>query len=155
MAAIHNRRRHVLAISTILSTQLFLYKSRGDSPTPFCYFFRSSTVYEFTAISTTLGSHVDYIVGTLNNIEVVLNHYHSVAFIHQSIYHTEQHLHIFEVQTCGWFIEDINCFAGISLCLFGCQLHSLALASRKCARRLSEFHIAKSHILQNFYLREN
>ena len=115
----------------------------------------SSTVNPFATGIASVGSHVDYIVGTLNNIEIVLNHYHSVAFIHQSIYHTEQHLHIFEVQTCGWLIEDINCFAGISLCQFGCQLHSLTLASRKCARRLAKFDIAQPYFLQHFYLVEN
>ena len=78
---------------------------------------------------STLGSHVDDVVGTLDDVKVVLDDDDGVALIDETVEHTQQHLDILEVETCGRLIEDIEGLARVLLGEFARQFHALALAA--------------------------
>ena len=82
----------------------------------------------------------------------MFNHDHRIASVHQLIQHTQQYVYIFEVQTGGRFVEDIQCFPGIFFGQFSRQFHPLGFTSGNGCGRLSQCQITQAHILQCFQL---
>ena len=74
-------------------------------------------------LGRTLGNHqaagaaafrakVNDVIGTLDEIQIVLNDNDRVARIHQLLQHLDQAMHVRNVQACGRLIEDIHRLAG-------------------------------------------
>ena len=57
-----------------------------------------------------LGTHVDDPVGTLDHIQVVLDHDHGVALVDQPVQHFQQSPNIFKMETGRRFVQEINRF---------------------------------------------
>ena len=107
------------------------------------------------AAGTTFRTHVDYPVGSLHDVEIVFDHDNRVALIDESREHVEQSANVFEVETCRWFVEDIDGFPRRTLCQLGTQLHPLRLAARQGRSRLTETDISEPDIAERLHMPRN
>ncbi len=78
--------------------------------------------------------------------------YNRITFIDKAGEHIHQDADILEMQTCCRFVEYIKSLACVSLREFCCQLHALTFAARKRRRRLTQFYVAQTYILNSLYL---
>ena len=63
--------------------------------------------------------------------------------------HFQEQINISEVQAGGGFVEQIERFAGAGFDEFAGEFHALRLAAGKRGRRLPEFHVVESHVVQS------
>ena len=68
------------------------------------YLFGRSAGYHLSAAASAFGTHVDNVVGRLDNVHVVLDNDHRIAFVHKALQHAEQHAYVLEVQPRGGFV---------------------------------------------------
>ena len=78
-----------------------------------------------------------------------------IALIDQLVQHIHQHADILKVQSGGRLIKNIERLACIPFGKFGGKLHTLAFATGKRGRRLSQFYITQPHLLNYLYLIQN
>ena len=83
------------------------------------------------AARAALGTYVDYMVGDLYDIQIVLYDDSRVAAVDQFVYHLQQLTYILEMQSRGRFVEDVERTSRVALRQLGRQLDALALAARK------------------------
>ena len=95
-----------------------------------CHLLGGAAGDDVSSTPPSLGSHVNNVVGTLDDIKIVLDHDDGVAFLDETIENAQQDLDILEVQTRGRLVENIDSFTRILLGEFTGQLHALALATR-------------------------
>lgn len=96
-----------------------------------CYFFWGSVYNEITAFIAAFGTEVDDIVGTLDDIQIVLNHYQRMAPFYQGIEGMEQALDVVEVKTRGRLVEDEERRLLFLLTYEEGELYTLILTTRK------------------------
>ena len=109
-----------------------------------CNLFRSAYGYHLATSVATIGSHIDDMVGTLDDIHVVLDDKNGVTTLNECVEGMEQSFDIVEVQTGGGLIEDEE--GGLLLFLpnkVG-ELHALVLTTRECGRALTELDISQA-----------
>ena len=82
----------------------------------------------------------------------MLNYYHSITLVNKSVHDLDQLLNIRKVKTCCGLIKDINGLAGSDLGKLGCKLDPLSLTTGELCAGLTEFHIAKSNIIESLDL---
>ena len=70
---------------------------------------------DLPSVYTPFRSQIDDPIGSLDDIQVVLDHHHCVAVIAQPVQHVEQLLDIVEVQAGGRLVEDVEGVAGVAL----------------------------------------
>lgn len=58
------------------------------------------------ALAATLRSEIDYVVGMRDEIRVVLDDYHRVAALHEPVQNSDQRVHVLEMKTRRWFVEQ-------------------------------------------------
>ncbi len=109
---------------------------------------RSARQHDLAALIATFRAQINDPVGTAYHIEIVLNHEHRVALIHEPLNHIHQLVHVVETQTRGGLIDQIEGLAGGALGEFGGQLHSLGLTAGEGGGRLAQLHVAEAHIHQ-------
>ena len=107
---------------------------------------------ELSALFTSLGAHVDDIVGGLDDVEVVLDDDDRVALVNQAVEHGKEDAYVFEMQPRGRLVEDVECASRVAPRQFGGELDALALASGEGGRRLPEADVAETDVLEDFYL---
>jgi hypothetical protein len=90
------------------------------------------------------------VVGHFDDVEVVLDHDHGVAFFHEFVEHGEQVADVFKVQAGGGFVEDINGAAGVFFGKFFRKFYALGFAAGKCGGLLAEGDVAEANLLQGF-----
>ena len=81
-------------LSQILYPQLLTQELSGKACLAGSYFFRSSGYNEIAALVAAFRTEVDDIVGTLDDIQIVLNHYQRMAPFYQGIEGMEQALDV-------------------------------------------------------------
>jgi hypothetical protein len=67
--------------------------------------FRRTANHDSPAFITGVRAKVNQPVGTLDDIEIVLNYDHRMSRVHEPLKHLEQHAHVIEVQSGGGLIE--------------------------------------------------
>src|SRR6185295_1047100 len=95
-----------------------------------------------------LGPEVDYPVGGLDHVEVVLDDQHRVAGVAQAVQDVQQHLDVVEVQAGGGLVEDVERAAGVALGELERKLDALRFAAREGGCRLPEPHVAEADVDQ-------
>ena len=85
----------------------------------------------------------------------MLNDNYGVSAVYQLLQHLNQLVHIRNMKAGRGLVQNINCPSGGTFGQFCCQLNPLCLSAGKRGRRLSDFDIAKSHILQRLQLAGN
>ena len=82
----------------------------------------------------------------------MLNNYNRISFIYKLAEYFEQHTRIFEVQSRGRLIEDVNGFAGLYFRELGRKLNPLSLSARQRRRLLSQTDVAEPYVIKGFEL---
>jgi len=77
-----------------------------------------------------LGPEIHDPVRGLDDIEVVLDHQHRVAGVHEPVEDVEQLVHVGEVQACRGLVEQVERLARRPLRELRGQLDTLGLATR-------------------------
>ena len=107
-----------------------------------------------------LGTEVEHQVAFGDDVEVVLDHDHRVARVHQPVEHPDQALHVGHVQPDGRLVEhvegvDVAAAPGTALAgtrarpgQLGHQLDALRLAPAQARALLAEGEVAEADILQ-------
>ncbi len=102
------------------------------------------------AARATARAQVDDPVGVLHHVQIVLDHDHGVARIHQPRQHAQQLINVREVQTRGRLIKNVQGATGGFLGQLARQLHPLRLAAGQGGGRLAQGHVAQAHLAQGF-----
>ena len=104
--------------------------------------FRISTICSGVPAATTLpaagarfGADVDDPVGSLDDVEVVLDHDDRVAQIDEPVEHVEQLGEVVEVQAGRRLVEQVERAAGVGPGELGGELHALGFAAGERRRR--------------------
>src|SRR5699024_12746236 len=84
-----------------------------------------------------------YPVSGFNDIQIMFDGNHRIAFFHQPIEHHQKFADVFEVQPCNGLIQDIHRFTGGTTLQLGSQFHPLGLSDRK-STRLNSSHVSIS-----------
>src|SRR5205085_3316089 len=61
-----------------------------------------------------LGTEVDYLVGRLQHVQVVLDHDHRVAVVDEPVQHRQQSLDVGVMESGGRLVQDVERLAGVS-----------------------------------------
>ena len=65
---------------------------------------------DVTTFLATFRTNVDDVVGTLDDIHVVLNDENRVTTLNEGVEGMQQTLNVVEMKSCGWLVEDEKCF---------------------------------------------
>ena len=136
-------------------SEFLLEKVGGDAFAALGYGLRGACDDHFAALSAAFGTHVDDVIGQFDDIEVVLNDDDGVAFVDEAGQHGHEGADVFEVESGGGFVENVERLARVFLGQFGGEFHTLALTAREGGGRLPEFDVAESDVLQDFDFLEN
>src|ERR1700687_1746168 len=74
--------------------------------------------HDLAAAIAPLGSEIDYIVGGLDDVEVVLDHDNRVAAVGEAAQHREQFLDVVEMQAGSRLVKNVERTAGGAACKF-------------------------------------
>src|SRR5580698_6735908 len=94
-------------------------------------FFRGALRDDLPAAIATLGPEIDYIVGSLDHVEVMLDHDNRVATVGEPAEYREQLLDVVEMQTGRGLVQDVERAARGAAREFLGQLDALGFAARK------------------------
>ena len=98
-------------------------------PGDFGDLFRSAFGHDDAAARSAFGSHVDHPVGRLDDVEIMFDNQHGVALVDQGLKHGQQLGDVLEMQTGGWFVQDVDRPTGLPLLQFTGQLDALGFAA--------------------------
>jgi hypothetical protein len=71
--------------------------------------FRRPDSDDLASIGAGFWPEIDDVIGFRDHTEIVFDHDHGVAFIHEPMKHIEQQLDVSHVQTDGRFLEQVQC----------------------------------------------
>ncbi len=97
----------------------------------------------------TAGSEIDDPVGGLDDIEIVFDDQHRIACIHELVEDFDQSAHIFEVQSRGGLVEDIQGSTRRAFGEFARQFDPLGLASREGGGRLTQVEVVEAYAFEH------
>ena len=97
-------------------------------------------------------AEVQHPIGGLDDLQIVLDHHHRVALLHQRVQHFQQLADILEMQAGRRLIEDVQRAAGGTPGKFLRQLDALGLTARQRRGLLAEMDVAEPHITQHHQL---
>ena len=106
-----------------------------------------SLIGDTSAVAACLGTHVNQVVGTADDVLVVLDHHHGVAHLLQHAQHMDQPVGVARMQADGWLVEDVH-RAHERTAQGGCQVDALALAARQRRRQAVQRQVAHTHVTQ-------
>ena len=86
---------------------------------------------DVTAFLASFRTNVDDVVGTLDDIHVVLNDENRVTTLNEGVEGMQQTLNVVEMKSCGWLVEDEKCFILFLLRDVIGKLDTLILTARK------------------------
>ena len=91
-------------------------------------------------------------VGTFDNVQIVLDNHHGVAAVHQPLEHLQELAHIVGVEAGGGLVQDIDGLAGGDFAELRSQLHPLGLTAGELRGGLAQLHIPQAHVAQGLEL---
>src|SRR5690625_2206347 len=100
-------------------------------------------------------TEVDYPVGRLDDVDVVLDHDEAVAAVDQPVQHVQQLADVLEVQARRRFVQDVERLAGRTLAELARELHPLRLAAGKGRARLPDLHVTEADVHHQLQLAGN
>jgi len=71
------------------------------------YFFGRSARDHLSSSFAAFRAEINDPVGRLDDVEMMLDHHHRIAQLHQTVQHVQQFADVFEVQPGCGFIQDI------------------------------------------------
>ena len=91
--------------------QFFLEECCCDALAALCHLFGGACHHDGAAFPSSFGSHVDDVVGEFDDIEVVFDDNDGVALVDKAVEHDHEGADVFKMQSCGGFVEDVECLA--------------------------------------------
>ena len=91
---------------------------------------RGTFGYDLAAGTAALRAKIDDMVGTLDEIQIMLDDDDRIAHVHQLLQHLDQAVHVCNVQACGGFVQNIHRFAGAAAGKLVGQLYALCLTGK-------------------------
>ena len=82
----------------------------------------------------------------------MLDHDHRIALVNEPVEDSQQLADVLEVEAGGRLVEDVDGVTGGSLGQLAGQLDPLGLAARQGGRRLSQPHVAQTHVDQRLHV---
>ena len=107
------------------------------------------------AAATAFGAHVDNPVGTLDDVQVVLDGDDAIALVHQRLQHGEQLADVFKVQAGGRLVQHVDGAAVGALLQLGGELHALRLTAGEGGCGLAQANVAQAHIHEGVQVARN
>src|SRR5262249_20995140 len=95
----------------------------------------------------TVWPKIDNVVGSFDDIKVVLDDEYGVAAVHQTGQHLEQALDIRKVQTGRRLIQNVEGASRTAPAQLAAELHTLGLTTRQRGRSLAQADIAQADLL--------
>ena len=109
--------------------------------------FGCATSDYFATAASGFGTEVDEMVGLAKDVEIVFDDDDGIATCDEALEHVHEHFDVFEMETSGWLVEDVEGVARVAFGEFGGEFDALAFATRECCRALSEFDVAEPDVL--------
>ena len=108
---------------------------------------------DFAASVAAFGTHVDEVIGRLNDVQVVLNDENGVALVNEPMEHSQKFANILKMQTRRGLIENVNRVAGRAL-VFTASLSQCAGPHRQTepSPGCPHTYIAQPNFLQRLQL---
>ena len=78
----------------------------------------------------------------------MFDHHHGVALVAEPMQYFEELGDIVKMQASGWFVQDVEGLAGISLRQFARQLDALCFTARQRGGALTKSHVRQADIHQ-------
>src|SRR5512138_1074467 len=107
------------------------------------------------AAVSALGTEIDDPVRRLDDIQVVLDHDDTAAFVAQTLQHAEQLFDVVEVQPSGGLIKNVERPSGRAFRELLRELYALCFAARQRRRVLAESNIREPDIDERLELRRD
>ena len=102
----------------------------GEGPLHPGHLFRRALGYDLAAAHAAARPKVEDVVDGLDDVEIVLDHHHRIALVHQPVEHFEELADILEMEARGGLVEDVERLAGAAFRQFLGQFHALRLSAR-------------------------
>ena len=97
------------------------------------HFFRRTLGNDAATFPPAFRTHVDHIVGTLDDVKVMLDDYDGIALVGELVDGLEQYADILEMKPGGGLVEYKKSLAGVFLSQLSSQLNALVLTAAKGA----------------------
>ena len=111
------------------------------------HLFGSATDDKLSATVASLRAYVDKVVGTLDDLYIVLDDEDGVAARDERVERLHQALDVVEVEACGGLVEDEHGGLGLFEAEVVGEFDALVLTAREGRRALPQLYIAEAHIL--------
>ena len=100
-------RKWVIALAVIRSFQHFLQVGCRVAYAGLYHLLGCAGEEYLSATAASFGTHLYDVVGSLDDVQVVLHDDHGVALVHKAVQHGEEHADVLEVQTSGGLVQYI------------------------------------------------
>src|SRR5689334_22593824 len=93
--------------------------------------FRRAGDHDFAARMAAVGPEIDDMIGSLDDVHMVLDRKHGMPCVDQAMQAVQQALNVREMQACCRLVEDVECVPGsLQLTQFCRELDALRLTAR-------------------------
>ena len=103
----------------------------------FLYFFGGACGYYGAPAASAFGTHVDDVVCLLDDVEVMFYDYYRVAAIYKTADDSHEDADVFEMKSCGGFVEDVERLSCVAFRQLGGEFYTLALTAGECCGGLT------------------
>src|SRR5207247_9572719 len=107
---------------------------------------RSPARQKATPLAPPLGTEIDNPVRCLNDVKMMLDNDNRFSKVCQPAENVQKLLNIIEMQTSGWFVENIKSFSRGATAQFFCQFNPLSFTAGQCGCRLAKPDVTQSHV---------
>lgn len=111
------------------------------------HFFGRACHDQVAAAVASFGAEVYHVVGTLDDVQVVLDDDDAVSAADEGVEGFEQLADVVEVEAGGGLVEDEERRVGLLQAQVVGQLDALVLAAREGGRRLPQLDVAQANVL--------
>ena len=126
-------RREIFPGIAFLRGDNLLGRTRGD---------------DLAAVFTALWTDIDDVVGTFDDLDIMLDDDKRMTALEQPVEGLEQYVDVVEMQPCRRFVEDKQRRLRLFLRQEPRELDALILAARQRRRRLPELDISEAYVFQ-------
>ena len=106
----------------------------GEGPLHLGHLLWRSLSHDLAATDAAAGAEVEDVIGGLDDIEIVLDHHHRIALVHQPVQHFEELADILEMEARGGLVRNGERLAGAA--------PIPSAQPKSCGMRLSTFFTA-------------
>ena len=104
---------------------------------------------KLSASGAALGAEFDHPVGGPHQVEIVLDHHHRVAELHQLLERVQELSHVVEMESGGGLVQQVEGLAGAGTLQLGGELDALGLAAREGGGGLAELHVVEADLREH------